>query len=125
MTEAFQVSCVVRSQTNWGHWHITAIRTADKPGSPDRWPIAVVVGRLKGGDLFYLTGSFGDPVFVRPFRCWCGFETITARHAEELDDPVDALPSCEWSTDDATFVLPRFSPAVRPAGSGLSHRALV
>jgi hypothetical protein len=124
MTEAFQVSCIVRSQTNWGHVHVTAIRTVHQPGSLDRWPIAVVVGRLKGGDLFYLTGSFGDPIFVRPFRCWCGFETITARHGDERKDPVDALPSCEWSADDTQFVFPRFSPNLRPAATSSSHRPL-
>jgi len=109
MAEAFQVSCVTRSETNWGHRHITGLGTAAKPGSPDRWHITTVLARIAGGDLFYAVGASGDPVFVRPYRCWCGFETIRTSIGEEIADQLDALSTCEWEIDDVRAALPPFT----------------
>ena len=95
MPEAFQLSGVVRSRVNWGHRHVTGVRTAPTPGKLDRWPVEAVVSRLREGDLFYMISRMGDPLFVHPIRCWCGYETISARLTDDAADAVDALPDCQ------------------------------
>jgi len=100
MPEAFQIVCLARSLTNWGHRHITGLETAAKPGAPDRWGIATVLGRLGCGDLFYTVNALGDPVFVRPCRCWCGTETIRTTNEDEGTEALDGLPSCTWAEED-------------------------
>jgi hypothetical protein len=114
MAEAFQLSCVTRSETNWGHHHITGLGTVTKPGSPDRWPITTVLARLAGGDLFYAVGASGDPVFVRAYRCWCGFETIRMSSGEDIADQLDALSRCEWEIEKVGAALPPFTLGAPP-----------
>jgi hypothetical protein len=109
MAEAFQVSCVARSETNWGHRHITGIGTVAKPGSPDRWPITAVLGRIAGGDLFYAVNASGDLVFVHAYRCWCGTETIRTTGGDDVADDLDALAICEWEHDHEGAALPPFT----------------
>jgi len=101
MPEAFQLSRVVRSRVNWGHRHITGVRTVPTPGKLDRWPVEAVVSRLREGDLFYMISRLGDPLFVHPFRCWCGYETISARLSDDAADAVDALPDCQPENEGA------------------------
>ncbi len=100
MAEAFQISCVARSLTNWGHRHITGVETAAKPGSPERWDMATVLGRLTAGDLFYTVNAMHDPVFVHPWRCWCGIRTIKTTGDDETADVLDDLPTCSWGRDE-------------------------
>jgi len=118
MVDAFQVLCIARAQTNWGHRHIVGVGTASKPGSPDRWPVAAVIARIEGGDLFYTVGELGDPVFVRRFRCWCGTESVRTTTDVDDPDPLDALPACDWEGDIGPPVPPPFSLArYRPVGT--------
>jgi len=112
MPEAFQVVCAERSQTNWGHRHITGIGTAPKPGAPDRWPMAAVLGRLAGGDLFYVVSTFGEPVFCQRYRCWCGTESLRTTPDEDAPEPLDALESCEWEHSTGERELPLFTIAL-------------
>ncbi|HTZ10321.1 MAG TPA: hypothetical protein VMB72_14695 [Acidimicrobiales bacterium] len=99
MVEAFQVVCVAKAQTNWGHHHIVGVGTAPKPGAPDRWLVPAVLARLDDGDLFYTTNSFGDPIFVRGHRCWCGTDTVRTTHDDDSEDPLDRLPACPWEAE--------------------------
>jgi hypothetical protein len=91
MTQAFQIVSVGRSVTNWGHHHVTAVGTAPKPGSPDRWSITSVLGVLAGGDLFYTITELREPAFARPYRCICGFETIRTTPGDEASDGLDSI----------------------------------
>jgi hypothetical protein len=91
MTQAFQIVSVGRSVTNWGHHHVTAVGTAPKPGSPDRWPIASVLGVLAAGDLFYTITDLGEPAFARSYRCMCGFETIRTTPSDEATDGLESM----------------------------------
>jgi hypothetical protein len=93
MTQAFQIVSVDRSLTNWGHRHVTAVGTAPKPGFLETWAVASVVKMLAAGDLFYSITSLGEPAFARPFRCWCGFETIRTTAGEEISDGLEGLPA--------------------------------
>ncbi len=95
MAQAFQIVSVDRSLTNWGHHHITTVDTAPKPGSPDHWPIAAVLGALAAGDLFYTVSGLGDPAFARPYRCRCRFETIRTTPADDMKDGLETL-SMDW-----------------------------
>jgi len=96
MVEAFQVLCVAKAETNWGHRHVVSLGTAPVPGAPDRWPVATVLGRLADGDLFYTASPYGDPIFVHAFRCWCGTDSVRTTHEDADDDPLDHLPACPW-----------------------------
>jgi len=123
MTEAFQLACVTRSRTNWGHVHITGIGTVPTPGSDDHWPVAAVIARIEDGDLFYVIGALGDPAFVRPFRCFCGFATITAKLGEQSADPVDGLPACDpacGAGGDPTNAAPLEVSGAAPALPGVT-----
>ena len=91
MTQAFQIVSVGRSVTNWGHRHVTSVGTAPKPGSPDRWPIASVLGVLAAGDLFYTITDLREPAFARPYRCICGFETIRTTPSDEATDGLESI----------------------------------
>ena len=102
MPEAFQLSGVVRSRVNWGHRHISGVRTVPTPGKLDRWPVEAVVSRVREGDLFYMISRLGDPLFVHPIRCWCGYETISARLSDDAVDAIDALP--DYPSDHAGAV---------------------
>jgi hypothetical protein len=109
MAEAFQISCVERSMTNWGHRHITGLGTAAKPGSPERWAIATVLGRVAEGDLFYAVNALGEPVFVHPYRCWCGTRTVRTTSDDDTSDLLDTVVSCDWEPQDAeSQTLPPF-----------------
>lgn len=99
MEHAFQIVSVDRSRMNWGHYHITALGTAPKPGSPDHWSITSVLGALAAGDLFYTITGMGDPAFARPYRCMCGFETIRTTLANDINDGLENLSMDEWKTD--------------------------
>src|SRR5579863_5576626 len=99
MTQAFQIESVRRSVTNWGHHHITAVGTAPKPGSPDRWPIASVLGVLASGDLFYTITDLGEPAFARPYRCMCGFQTIRTTPSDETTDGLESISEDLWDEE--------------------------
>ena len=92
MAQAFQIERVDRSLTNWGHHHITAVGTAPKPGFDDVWPVDSVVKALDGGELFYTVTAWGEPAFARPYRCWCGFETVRATPGDAVLDGMENLP---------------------------------
>src|SRR5579864_2680120 len=102
MTQAFQIVSVGRSVTNWGHHHVTAVGTAPKPGSPDRWPITAVLGMLASGDLFYTITDLGEPAFARSYRCICGFETIRTTPSDEITDGLETMSVAEWDEERAT-----------------------
>jgi len=102
MEQAFQVVSVERSLTNWGHYHITALDTAPKPGSPDRWSITSVLSALADGDLFYTITGMGDPAFARPYRCMCGFETVRTTPAGDTTDGLEKLSADEWEIRQTT-----------------------
>ncbi len=102
MEHAFQIVSVDRSLTNWGHYHVTAIDTAPKPGSPDHWSITSVVGALTAGDLFYTITGMGNPAFARPYRCMCGFETIRTTPADNAKDGLERLSMDEWEAEGST-----------------------
>ena len=102
MAQAFQVVSVGRSETNWGHRHITAVGTAPKPGSPDRWPVSSVIGALAAGDLFYTITDLGDPAFARPYRCICGFETIRTTPSDEISDGLETITVHESDEERST-----------------------
>jgi hypothetical protein len=122
MPEAFQVVCVERSQTNWGHRHITGIGTAPKPGAPERWPMATVIGRLAGGDLFYVVSALGEPIFCQRYRCWCGTESLRTTADEGALEPLEALESCDWEQGSAERALPPFTIALDRRQLGSSTR---
>ena len=92
MAQAFQIVSVDRSLTNWGHHHITAVGTAPKPGFVEAWPMASVLKMLAAGDLFYTITALGDPAFARPYRCWCGFETVRTTPGDDVEDGLEYLP---------------------------------
>ena len=97
MAEAFQIVCADRSETSRRHLlHITGVGAAPKPGSPSHWPITSVLEMLALGNLFYAINDLGDPVFVRHYRCECGFETIRTTADDETTDTLDSLPICDW-----------------------------
>jgi hypothetical protein len=102
MEQAFQIVSVDRSLTNWGHYHITSLDTAPKPGSPDRWSITSVLGALAAGDLFYTISRLGDPAFARPYRCMCGFATVRATPAGDTKDGLESLSADQWETKRST-----------------------
>jgi hypothetical protein len=102
MTQAFQIESVRRSVTNWGHHHITAVGTAPKPGSPDSWPIASVLGVLASGDLFYTITDLGEPAFARPYRCICGFQTIRTTPSDETTDGLESISEDAWDQERST-----------------------
>jgi len=102
MEQAFQIVSVERSLTNWGHYHITALDTAPKPGSPDRWSITSVLSALADGDLFYTISGLGDPAFARPYRCMCGFETVRTTPAGDTKDGLERLSADEWEIRQTT-----------------------
>jgi len=95
MIQALQVVCIAKAETNWGHRHIVGLGTAPAPGTPDRWPMPSVLGRLAGGDIFYIVNELREPVFLHRHRCWCGTETVRAATDPDAADPLDALPACE------------------------------
>jgi hypothetical protein len=102
MTQAFQIVSVGRSVTNWGHRHVTAVGTAPKPGSPDRWPIVSVIGVLAAGDLFYTITDLREPAFARPYRCICGFETIRTTPSDEPADGLESISVVDWDEERTT-----------------------
>ena len=102
MTQAFQIESVQRSVTNWGHRHVTAVGTAPKPGSPDQWPIASVLGVLAAGDLFYTITDLREPAFARPYRCICGFQTIRTTPSDETTDGLESISGAAWEEERST-----------------------
>ena len=115
MVDAFQVVCIARAQTNWGHRHIVGLGTAPKPGRPDRWMVPAVLARLAGGDLFYAVGELGDPVFLHRYRCWCGTESVRTTTDVDAPDPLDALPACAWEAEVHGEPPTTFAPLHRSA----------
>ena len=104
MAQAFHIVSVDRSLTNWGHRHITALGTAPKPGFPDHWRIALVLGMIADGDLFYMVSDLGSPAFAHSYRCWCGFETIRTTSNDNAADGLEGLSVDRWEEQ-------RFAPA--------------
>jgi hypothetical protein len=96
MAHAFEIVSVDRTVTNWGHQHVTAVRTAPEPGSPDRWPITWVLGALAAGDLFYTINKAEGTAFARPYRCICGFATIRTTPSDEMGDGLESISMKAW-----------------------------
>jgi len=102
MAQAFHIVSVERTLTNWGHHHITAVGTDPKPGAPDNWPIASVLGAIASGEIFYTITGLGDPAFARPYRCICGFETIRTTPSGESKDGLEGISADEWQEQGST-----------------------
>ena len=99
-----------------------AEKIAPKPGAPERWPMATVIGRLAGGDLFYVVSALGEPIFCQRYRCWCGTESLRTTADEGALEPLEALESCDWEQGSAERALPPFTIALDRRQLGSSTR---
>jgi hypothetical protein len=92
MTE-YEIVCADRSEVLGRHRHVTAVGLAGPGNLVTGWTVEGVLHRYANGDRFYISVD-GDPAFVHPYRCGCGYETIRTTPDDETIDVLDGLHGC-------------------------------